>query len=705
MRFELIGWFKLIVAALTLLAGTSTVAWLRTRRRLKQSHLEREDLANSSLVIAEERRMLDLMARGASLHEILDSLTRAIERISPESRATVLLLDEEHRRYLLKGSGPSIPDEYLQAVNGLEIGPDVGACGSAAFRNETVVVEDIATDHRFAAAREFVMSYGLRSCWSVPIRDSKGMVLGTFAMYHRYPSTPRAEELRMTRAAAQLAGNAIERIRAEQTLRETMQRLHLAERVAQFGIWEADIAKKSMTVSEAMSAMLERTGAPLTFPIDEFLAQVHPDDVETLRRSLRRAMKKANRNGETLQDEFRLVLPSGAVRWMRSLWRLGRGDGSPTRATGALVDITQEKSILARLENARAVAEASAASARDAGRLEQDRKTILELVAKDQPLDQILLVMASAVARHLPGSLCSIQIDLPDTSRISVAPRMPEQGARRLRCLPIAAVQQTLFPQPVGKLPNDPAWGACLEDFGRVLPKYRAAPILRNARVAGIIISFFEDTCGDCPERNLEKDSVLESWGQFASLAVERRSLYEQLSYRAQHDSLTSLLNRAALYERLDAELDKSAREGDSLAVVYLDLDHFKEINDRRGHGAGDRVLQNVARQIRGCVRHTDIAARIGGDEFVVILPGIGDRSEASRVGDLIVSSIIQTSSFPAGEFNPGASYGISIFPRDGTEADTLLGKADEDMYRAKLKRRGSEAGRNALPSKSLAPA
>ena len=167
-------WIDLTIVVLLLATGIFTAAWLRTRNRLEQSHLERHDLANSSLVIEEERCMLDLMAQGASLHTVLDSLTGAIERISPGAIATVLLLDEEHRRYLLKGSGPSVPEDYLNAVNGLEIGPEVGACGSAAYRNETIVVEDIATDHRFATARDFVMSYGLRSCWSVPIRDSAG---------------------------------------------------------------------------------------------------------------------------------------------------------------------------------------------------------------------------------------------------------------------------------------------------------------------------------------------------------------------------------------------------------------------------------------------------------------------------------------------------------------------------------------------------
>src|SRR5579863_2685584 len=162
----------LTAPAFVLVSGVAATGWFRTWRRLAESTREREDLANSSLVIEEERRMLELVAKGAPLSEVLNTLTRAIERISPGALCTVMLLDEEHRRFLMAASGPSVGAEYLQAINGLEIGRDVGACGAAAFRNETVVVEDISTDYKFEQARDFVLSHGLRSVWSQPIRDS-----------------------------------------------------------------------------------------------------------------------------------------------------------------------------------------------------------------------------------------------------------------------------------------------------------------------------------------------------------------------------------------------------------------------------------------------------------------------------------------------------------------------------------------------------
>ncbi len=227
--------------------------------------------------------MLELVATGASLNEVLDTLTRAIERFSPESLCTVMLLDEELRHSLFVASGPSLPQAYLQAINGLEIGPDVGACGSAASRNETIIVHDIATDYRFAAARDFVLSHGLRSCWSVPVCDSRNTVLGTFATYRRKVSTPRPEELRIARVAAQLAGNAVERIRAEMRLNDTIRRLNLAETAARFGTWDLDYQKGIMTLSQGLAALMERTGSKLQLHRAELDAMVHPDDLASLR--------------------------------------------------------------------------------------------------------------------------------------------------------------------------------------------------------------------------------------------------------------------------------------------------------------------------------------------------------------------------------------------------------------------------------------
>ena len=159
--------------------------------------------------------------------------------------------------------------------------------------------------------------------------------------------------------------------------------------------------------------------------------------------------------------------------------------------------------------------------------------------------------------------------------------------------------------------------------------------------------------------------------------------------FRSRYDSLTSLLNRAALYESLDACFRDGGAKGSPAAVLYLDLDSFKPINDGHGHDAGDAVLQQVSQRILGQVRATDMVARIGGDEFVIVLPGLGDRAEASRIADAIAGAVARPIEFGGQQLCINGSIGISMYPVDGSNTDTLLRCADEDMYRVKLSHRG----------------
>ena len=258
----------LAIGALCLALAACAVAYVQTRR-LAESQRDQEKLERSSRVIEEERRVLELIAKGCSLKEVLNALTAAIERMAADCYCTVLLLDEEGKR-LWEGSGGGLPPEYMQGVNGLEIGPEVGACGSAAFRNETTIIEDIANDHRFGAAKDFVLSFGLRACWSVPIRDSNKKVLGTFAMYHKHPAAPHDRDLRVVEAGAHLAGNAIERLRAEEKLRENAERIAMAEKAAAFGIWQTDVATDMLSISEGFAALVGLTGKPLRMHLDEW---------------------------------------------------------------------------------------------------------------------------------------------------------------------------------------------------------------------------------------------------------------------------------------------------------------------------------------------------------------------------------------------------------------------------------------------------
>src|SRR4029077_3636139 len=136
-------WLELTTGAILLATTGFAVGWWWQTQRLAESLKSQDELEKSSRVLEEERRVLELIARGASLEEVLDALTAAIERMADNCFCTILLLGED-RRHLHGGSGGSLPAAYMQAIEGLEIGPEVGACGSAAFSNETTIVEDIA---------------------------------------------------------------------------------------------------------------------------------------------------------------------------------------------------------------------------------------------------------------------------------------------------------------------------------------------------------------------------------------------------------------------------------------------------------------------------------------------------------------------------------------------------------------------------------
>ena len=325
------------------------LGWLRARRLLARCRREPAGHEHSSQFIEEERHILKLIAEGASLKGVLDALTAAIERMSPGSFCSVLLLDED-RHHLLEGSAGSLPEEYMRIVNGLEIGPDVGSCGSAAFWNRTTIAADIATDYRWAAAKQLVLGFGLRACWSVPVRDSEGHVLGTFAMYHAQITVPDSRALDVVEAGAHLAGNAIERLTAQRWLLQSAERLRLAEEAAGFGIWEMEPREHFITLSEGAAAIYGLEGGAQRRRIAEVNALIHPDDWGA---SNVAAQGEGAENG-SFRTELRLRRPDGTYRWCRIEGRAkGQGDKSE-RLIGVIIDITKEKSVLEKLQESAA---------------------------------------------------------------------------------------------------------------------------------------------------------------------------------------------------------------------------------------------------------------------------------------------------------------------------------------------------------------
>ena len=181
---------------------------------------------------------------------------------------------------------------------------------------------------------------------------------------------------------------------------------------------------------------------------------------------------------------------------------------------------------------------------------------------------------------------------------------------------------------------------------------------------------------------------------------TERKRAEDQVRFLAYHDGLTGLTNRNAFMERLRSALRIAKRHRRSVALLFLDLDNFKRINDTQGHSAGDRLLQGVAQRLDQCLRQTDYVAmadgvasgavsRLGGDEFTVLLTEVTNSEDAARVARRIIDALREPFLIDRVELVVGASIGITVYPADGVEIDTLLRNADAAMYQAK------ERGRN----------
>jgi diguanylate cyclase (GGDEF)-like protein/PAS domain S-box-containing protein len=179
-------------------------------------------------------------------------------------------------------------------------------------------------------------------------------------------------------------------------------------------------------------------------------------------------------------------------------------------------------------------------------------------------------------------------------------------------------------------------------------------------------------------------------WRGTASDITQRKQAEERITYLATRDPLTELTNRTLFRSRLSDAIEAAERKTESLAVMFLDLDRFKTINDSLGHHIGDLMLKEVARRLLECVRRTDTVSRLGGDEFIILMEGSLNESDVAAVARKIIKSLSRPIFILDYELHTSCSTGVAFFPKDGESVDALLKHADLAMYAAKERRRGS---------------
>lgn len=289
-----------------------------------------------------DRILLELIARGEPLPKILEQLVLGYEQLLPGMLGSVLLLDADGR-HLRHGAAPNLPAAFCAEIDGVEIGPNVGSCGSAADTGQPVIVADIANDPLWQDYRQLALSHGLQACWSMPICSSSRQVLGTFAFYFSSPRTASAADMAEFSHAADLASLAIERQRALDFLALSEQRFALAVAASNTGIWDWDLESSRVYLSPVWKYLLGYADDELRNEFSEWATRLHPDDEQAFYAALNTDTISAT---AAIQLEHRLRHKDGSWHWFRMrATALRDGAGQVQRIIGAHEDITESRQI------------------------------------------------------------------------------------------------------------------------------------------------------------------------------------------------------------------------------------------------------------------------------------------------------------------------------------------------------------------------
>jgi diguanylate cyclase (GGDEF)-like protein/PAS domain S-box-containing protein len=392
------------------------------------------------------------------------------------------------------------------------------------------------------------------------------------------------------------------------------------------GIWHADLVTGKLSHAGKFGERLGYSPHEIDGTVDQWLRLVHPDDADRLCRAWRGHLK----SGEAYAIDYRARAKSGEYRWFHSRGQaIWDATGRAIAMAGVIHDITARRNAEARADE------------------EQQR---FEKVFHLSPVPTCLTVLDDArildvneafhtffgySREELLGRTSlemGIHVDLE--ARDAIVQRLREE--RRVRD---------------GELPVRLATGE-----------------IRNVLVSADVVEFMGDTC---------------ALVTFSDI-TDRKRYEARIEYLATHDDLTGLPNRTLIRDRISQAIARARREGTQIAVMFLDLDRFKIVNDAYGHPFGDALLRASARRLRELVREGDTVARLGGDEFLVLLPDLRRSADAYVVAQKILDAFGSGISAGDRDIHVETSIGVALFPQDGLDVDALVTNADVAMYRAK---------------------
>lgn len=415
-----------------------------------------------------------------------------------------------------------------------------------------------------------------------------------------------------------------ERKKAEKTLHRNEVMLRRAQRVTNIGSWDWDVEGNTMVWSDEIFNIfgLEKNNDIVNY--DNFLALLHPDDKE----EVVKAIKAALIYGKAYELEHRIIRPDGTIRLISEQGDVFRSDkGEAINMVGVVRDITTKKQNEVKLKLADNVF-----------------NTTMEAIVVTDSEGRILRV--NSAFRSMTGYS-----------------NEEAMGKKPGELLSSGKHDKEFYDSMWEKINDKGSW------HGEIWDKRKDGSLFLVSHT----INAVKDNEGN----------VIQYLSIFIDI-TDKKNEEERIQYLAQYDQLTKLPNRSLFNDRLNHAIDLAQRKKDKIGLMFIDLDGFKKINDTHGHQAGDKLLQIISERLTNLLRAEDTVARIGGDEFTIILEKLQDTYDAIIIAEKIIQAVGKVITLSGKEVTVGASIGISIYPASGNSAENLIKNADSAMYIAK---------------------
>jgi PAS domain S-box-containing protein len=305
------------------------------------------EIKNIEQFIDGQNEVLETITKGRSLPDVLEAITRWIEKHSNgDLIASILFVDKEGKR-LLHGAAPSLPEPYNKAIHGIEIGPEVGSCGTAVYHKKQVIVDDIATDPLWKNFKDLALKYDLRACWSSPLISNNGNVLGTFAIYYKQPRKPTADDLRVINLVTRTTALALEYKMAAEDRNRAQEQLKSALEIGMVSTYTWNVKLNEFYSDERLAYFFgvspEKASAGM--PLEVFTRSIYKEDLGRVMELVNEALKTGH-----YEAEYRVVGADGQMRWVMARGRVKFDDNhEPDLFSGTLVDINEKKIMQERL--------------------------------------------------------------------------------------------------------------------------------------------------------------------------------------------------------------------------------------------------------------------------------------------------------------------------------------------------------------------